>query len=49
MFQALLRALGLDTEEILNTFYEQSPAKKTKKGWIVPFDAERMKGTKLGP
>ena len=44
---SLLRALGLDTEEILNTFYEQWPAKKTKKGWVVPFDAERMKGQKL--
>ena len=43
----LLRALGLGTEEILNTFYKQNIAKKTKKGWTVSFDGERMKGTKL--
>lgn len=43
----LLRALGLDTETILNTFYDQAVAKKTKKGWTVAFDAERMKGIKL--
>ncbi|PIR32553.1 MAG: DNA-directed RNA polymerase subunit beta [Alphaproteobacteria bacterium CG11_big_fil_rev_8_21_14_0_20_44_7] len=44
---SLLRALGMDTEEILNTFYQQMQCKKSKKGWIVPFDAERMKGMKL--
>ena len=43
----LLRALGLDTEEILNTFYEQIVCRKTKKGWTVSFDPERMKGVKL--
>ena len=47
LVSTLLRAMGMDTESILNTFYEQVICKKTKKGWIVSFDAERMKGVKL--
>ena len=47
LVSTLLRAMGMDTETILNTFYQQVVAKKNKKGWIVSFDAERMKGVKL--
>jgi DNA-directed RNA polymerase subunit beta len=43
---SLLYALGLDSEEILSTFYNKIPLKKTKDGWRMPFDAERMKGFK---
>ncbi|MCB8822714.1 DNA-directed RNA polymerase subunit beta [Microvirga rosea] len=43
---SLLYALGLDNEEILNTFYNRVIYKRAKEGWTVPFDAERMKGFK---
>jgi DNA-directed RNA polymerase subunit beta len=41
---SLLYALGMDGEEILNTFYRQVTYKKTKQGWRLPFNADRMKG-----
>ena len=43
---SLLYALGLDGEEILNTFYNRIVYTRAKTGWRVPFDAERMKGFK---
>ncbi len=43
---SLLFALGLDGEEILNTFYKQVPYKRQKDGWRVPFDANRFRGYK---
>ncbi|MGE3148998.1 MAG: DNA-directed RNA polymerase subunit beta, partial [Pseudorhodoplanes sp.] len=43
---SLLFALGLDAEEILNTFYKQVHYKRAKDGWRVPFDANRMRGYK---
>src|SRR5713226_1799574 len=43
---SLLYALGMDGEEILNTFYRQIHYKRTKDGWRVPFDANRLKGYK---
>ncbi len=43
---SLLYALGLDGEEILDTFYNKILYKRTKDGWRTPFDAERMKGFK---
>ncbi|MGQ4272683.1 DNA-directed RNA polymerase subunit beta [Terrihabitans sp. B22-R8] len=43
---SLLYALGLDSEEILQTFYNKILYKRTKDGWRVPFSAERMKGFK---
>jgi len=43
---SLLYALGLDGEEILNTFYNRIVFERAKDGWRVPFDAERMKGFK---
>ena len=42
----LLYALGLDQEGIMQTFYEVVPFTKTKKGWTIPFDTERLKGVK---
>src|SRR5277367_3425810 len=43
---SLLYALGLNGEEILNTFYKQVAYKRTKEGWRVPFDANRLRGYK---
>ncbi|MGV6872628.1 DNA-directed RNA polymerase subunit beta [Pseudochelatococcus sp. B33] len=42
----LLYALGLDGEEILDTFYEKLPYTKDENGWRVPFDPNRYKGFK---
>ncbi len=43
---SLLYALGLDSEEILSTFYNHIVYKRAKDGWRVPFDANRLKGYK---
>ena len=42
----LLYALGLDSEQILHTFYKTVTYKLTKNGWKTPFDAQRFKGIK---
>src|SRR5690606_27726772 len=42
----LLYALGLDSEEILSTFYNSIAFTKVKNGWRVPFDADRYRGVK---
>ncbi|MDX5365954.1 MAG: DNA-directed RNA polymerase subunit beta, partial [Alphaproteobacteria bacterium] len=42
----LLYALGLDSEEILSTFYNSVSFTKVKQGWRVPFDADRYRGAK---
>ncbi|MEZ5856555.1 MAG: DNA-directed RNA polymerase subunit beta [Hyphomicrobiaceae bacterium] len=41
----LLYALGLNDEEILETFYETIPVKRVKGGWTMPYRAEKMRGT----
>ena len=43
---SLLYALGMDGEEILNTFYARIAYTKTKGGWRFPFDPQRMRGFK---
>jgi DNA-directed RNA polymerase subunit beta len=43
---SLLYALGMDAEEILNTFYRKVNYKRQKDGWRVPFDANRFRGYK---
>ncbi|MEJ2623613.1 MAG: DNA-directed RNA polymerase subunit beta [Pseudolabrys sp.] len=43
---SLLYALGLDSEEILSTFYNHVVYKRAKDGWRVPFDANRLRGYK---
>ena len=43
---SLLYALGMDGEEILNTFYDKITYKRTKDGWRLPFVADRMRGFK---
>src|SRR4029434_1426165 len=40
----LLYALGMDDEEILSTFYHSITVKESKRGWKVPFIAEKMRG-----
>lgn len=43
---SLLFALGLNAEEILETFYKRIVYTRDKDGWRIPFDAERMRGFK---
>ena len=43
---SLMFALGLDGEQILDTFYKKIVYKRTKDGWRVPFDANRLRGYK---
>src|SRR5713101_2742038 len=43
---SLLYALGMDAEEILNTFYRKVSHKRQKDGWRVPFDSNRFRGYK---
>ena len=38
---------GMDSEEILSTFYSQVVFTKTDKGWARPFDADAFRGIKL--
>ncbi len=40
----LLYALGLDDEQILSTFYKSIPIKESKRGWRMPFAAEKLRG-----
>ena len=42
----LLYALGLDSEEILDTFYKSATFTQVKQGGRVPFDADRDRGAK---
>src|ERR671928_424936 len=43
---SLLLALGLDGEEILNTFYSRNVFTRDKQGWRRPFDPQRLRGFK---
>ncbi|MFN7038826.1 MAG: DNA-directed RNA polymerase subunit beta [Alphaproteobacteria bacterium] len=43
----LLRALGMSTNEILDTFYKKDIYKYTAKGWATEFNPEKLKGIKL--
>lgn len=43
---SLLKALGMDAEEILATYYNTLNYEKSDKGWRVPYDAEKWKGAK---
>jgi DNA-directed RNA polymerase subunit beta len=43
---SLLFALGMDGEEILDTFYDKIIFSRDGDGWRMPYDAERMKGYK---
>jgi DNA-directed RNA polymerase subunit beta len=43
---SLMFALGMDGEEILDTFYGKIIYKRVKDGWRLPYDANRMRGFK---
>jgi DNA-directed RNA polymerase subunit beta len=43
---ALLYALGLDSEGILDHFYDTVVWERAKDGWKIPFDAESWRGQK---
>ncbi|APE27763.1 DNA-directed RNA polymerase subunit beta [Aurantiacibacter gangjinensis] len=45
---SLLYALGLDSEQILDHFYETVTWKRGKDGWEIPFVAENWRGQKPG-
>ncbi len=40
----MLYALGLDDEEILAHFYKHIPIKESKRGWKMPYFAEKFRG-----
>ncbi|MFA5957954.1 DNA-directed RNA polymerase subunit beta [Hyphomicrobium sp.] len=40
----MLYALGLDDEEILGHFYKHIPIKESKRGWKMPYLAEKFRG-----
>ena len=42
----VLQALGLDHEQILDTFYDQVAYRMDKSGWITSFAADRWKGVR---
>ncbi len=42
----LLYALGLDSEEILHTFYKTVTYTQAKEGWRTPFEPQRFRGIK---
>ncbi|MEH6476595.1 MAG: DNA-directed RNA polymerase subunit beta [Sneathiella sp.] len=44
---ALLQALDMTQEDILNYFYERVDYKLDKKGWRTPFNVERVRGSRL--
>jgi DNA-directed RNA polymerase subunit beta len=43
----LLKALGMDTEEILDFFYNNVRYTRQKDGWRTPFEPDRLRGVKL--
>src|SRR5919205_1107795 len=43
---ALLHALGMNSEEILNTFYNRISYVRGKNGWQIPYSAEAWRGQK---
>ncbi|HWE45057.1 MAG TPA: DNA-directed RNA polymerase subunit beta [Caulobacteraceae bacterium] len=45
---SFMYALGMDSEEILKTFYDTVPYQRAKKGggWITPYKPERWRGVK---
>ncbi len=43
---SLLKALGMDAEEILDTYYTKLNYEKTEKGWRVPYNPEKWKTAK---
>src|SRR5688572_17377971 len=43
---SLLMALGMDGEEILETFYTKSFYQRDGKGWRIPFQPDTLKGQK---
>ena len=44
---SLLMALGMDGEEILETFYTKSTYQRDGQGWRIPFQPETLKGAKV--
>ena len=43
---SLLKALGMDAEEILATYYDTLPYERVGDGWRMPFKADKLKNSK---
>jgi len=43
---SLLKALGMDAEEILDTYYNSISYERANGGWRQPYDWEKLRGTK---
>src|SRR5512145_159414 len=43
---SLLLALGMDGEDVLRTFYDSITVARDGDGWKMPFDPEKLRGTK---
>ncbi len=43
----LLMALGMDTDDILSTFYDRYTFKKDGDTWRIPYEPERLRGKKV--
>jgi len=44
---SVLRAIGMESQDILDTYYTKKTLKHQKKGWIAEFKPEAYKGVKL--
>jgi len=44
---SLLRAMGMEPEQILSAFYEKQIYKKTSKGWSTGYNPELFRGVKI--
>ena len=44
---ALLRTLGMSTQDVLDEFYTTIEFTRIKDGWKMPINADRLRGTKL--
>ncbi len=43
----ILRAIGMDNQQILNTFYKTRHFKRSKSGWTASFEPDAWRGQKL--
>ncbi len=44
---SLLRAIGMENDQILGTFYDTLVFRKHKKGWEIPYNPDAYRGVKL--
>ena len=44
---SVLRAIGMESQDILDTYYNKKTLKHQKKGWVAEFNPDAYKGVKL--